>query len=173
MQSKASVAATDNGSLFDLIKQPLRRTSADNPKHWRKAETQLAEANPLMAFTNSPVPQAKVAPQQDGRVLPEWAITRPALQSVLEYTDQFGYRQRQHVVEHKRVERQDIELYLEIEDILKAGGSNIQLHVLVVATGLTLTRWSIGRVTADSIDCRLISPEDAVASAPDTLRDVA
>jgi hypothetical protein len=170
--------------LFEFASTPAHRDpsvatgKSAKPVQHKSAQALLADANPLMTFANAPkLPMAK-KPAEQGRegatVLPDWAIARPPLQSILEYTDQFGTRQRQHVVGQKRIDHQDIELRLEIEDILKAGGSNIRLDVLSVATGLTLTRWAVWRAADGGLDCRLICTADRYLDPADVdLRKVA
>jgi hypothetical protein len=116
-----------------------------------RSKPPITHANaPLFQFSTTPVqpkwtqPPKTVPSGQKNRV-PSWAraYARPALQPVLDYTDQDGNHRRLHIAQKWYMDEQDIEIKEEIANVKRNGGSNLRLDIIAVSSGATVSRWKI------------------------------
>jgi hypothetical protein len=161
MPTKASVAARRNtrtharDQLFAFDKPPARReASQQRSSGYSRTPSKRAAVvdqgpDVLMAFERVPVlprmPEPAAAPREDDP-LPRWASAegRPPLQPIIAYVDRSGDHQRLHVAAKHGIQDQEIETNRTIEDIRKAGGTDLVVNVIATATGLTISRWRVG-----------------------------
>ena len=161
MPTKASVAARRNtrthvrDQLFAFDKPPARREASQRRSSGysrtpsKRAPVVDQGPDALMAFERAPVlslkPEPAAAPRKDDP-LSRWASAegRPPLQPIISYVDQLGNHQRLHVAAKSEIRDQDIEINCTIEDIRKAGGTDLVVNVIATATGLTISRRRVG-----------------------------
>ena len=161
MPTKASVAARRNtrthvrDQLFAFDKPPARREAPQQRSsgYSRTPSTRAAVVDQgpdaLMAFERVPVlprkPEPAAAPREDDP-LPRWASAegRPPLQPIISYVDQLGNHQRLHVAAKHEIRDQDIETNCTIDDIRRAGGTDLVVNLIATVTGLTISRWRVG-----------------------------
>ena len=161
MPTKASVAERRNtrthvrDQLFAFDKPPARReASQQRSSGYSRTPSKRAPVvdqgpDALMAFERVPVlplkPEPAAAPREDDP-LPRWASAegRPPLQPIIAYVDRSGDHQRLHVAAKHEIQDQDIETNCTIEDIRRAGGTDLVVNLIATATGLTISRWRVG-----------------------------
>jgi len=161
MPTKASVAARRNtrthvrDQLFAFDKPPARReapqqrSSGYSRTPSKRAPVVDQGPDALIAFERAPglpaKPEPAAAPRKDDP-LPRWASSegRPPLQPIISYVDQLGNHQRLHVAAKSEIRDQDIETNCTIEDIRRAGGTDLVVNLIATATGLTISRWRVG-----------------------------
>jgi len=161
MPTKASVAERRNtrthvrDQLFAFDKAPARREAPQQRSsgYSRTPSTRAAVVDQgpdaLMAFERAPVlpakPEPAAAPRKDDP-LPRWVSSegRPPLQPIIAYVDRSGDHQRLHVAAKSEIRDQDIETNCTIEDIRRAGGTDLVVNLIATATGLTISRWRVG-----------------------------
>ena len=160
MPTKASVAARRNtrtharDQLFAFDKPPARREASQRRSSGysrtpsKRAAVVDQGPDALMAFERAPVlpakPEPAAAPRKDDP-LPRWASSegRPPLQPIIAYVDRSGDQQRLHVAAKHGIQDQDIETNCAIEDIRRAGGTDLVVNLIATAAGLTINRWRV------------------------------